>query len=75
MSFVNEKSTNSSWARVEVFVAAPGGSIDIPVVEIQRNVPHSMSEIPYDKDAQISSEVGNGRNIKELASVELNARQ
>jgi hypothetical protein len=74
MSFVNEKSTNSSWARVEVFVAAPGGSIDIPVVEIQRDIPDSVSEIPYDKDAQTTSGVGNGRNIKELACVELDAR-
>ena len=74
MSFVHEKSTDSSWAGVEVFVAAPGGSINIPIVKTQRNIPHSVSEIPYDKDAETTSGVGNGRNIKELARVKLDAR-
>jgi len=74
MSFVHEKPTNSSGAGVEVFVAAPGSSIDTPVVEIEWNIPHSVSEIPYYKDAQTSSDVGNGRNIKELSGVELDPR-
>lgn len=75
VSLVDEGTGDSTWAGVDVLVRAPGSKIHIPVMELERHVSSSVGKIPSDKKALRLRMRGDGLDIKELASVVLNARE
>lgn len=51
MARVDEEPGDGSWPGVQVLVATPGGGVDVPVVELQRDVPDGVGEVPDHEDA------------------------
>ncbi|KAF4619095.1 hypothetical protein G7Y89_g14752 [Cudoniella acicularis] len=48
---VDEEASNGAWSAVEVFVAAPDGAVDIPVMERKGYVADGVGEIPDNKNS------------------------
>lgn len=69
--FMDEETCDSTGTGVEVFVAAPGGGVDVPVVEVKGHVAGCVCKIPDYEDTSGASGGGNGGNVEQLASVEL----
>jgi hypothetical protein len=44
--FVNEQSANTPRSRIEVFVSAPDGEVDAPIVQVEWHVAYRMGKIP-----------------------------
>lgn len=72
---VDEEAADGTWARVHVFVMAPGGEVDVPVVELKLDVASAVGEVPaYDYAPGLG--VGSySLDIKELTGIKLNARK
>ena len=66
-----EHSSYGSRSGVEIFVAAPHSGVDIPLVEVEWDIPDCVSEIPYYEDACFASCGCDGRDVEELAGVVL----
>ena len=45
---MHEDARYRARTRVEIFVRAPCSKVDVPIVQLQRNVPDSMRKIPAD---------------------------
>ena len=71
VSFMHEQPTYGPRAGIQILVAAPGGRIDIPIMEVQGHIAYCMSKVPDYKDAQRAGMGGDGADVEELASVEL----
>lgn len=56
---------------MKVLVSAPNGKVDIPLVELARHIPNSMSHIQPDQGADLVSLGGEWCDIEVLASVVL----
>lgn len=70
---MDEETACCSWAGVQIFVTAPDGCVDVPIVELERNVTDCVREIP---DYEDSLGVGGGCygwDVEELAGVELDS--
>lgn len=49
VAFVDKDSSDASGARVEVLVGAPAGEIDVPVVQLHRDISSRVRQVPaYD---------------------------
>lgn len=70
---MDEETACCSRAGIEIFVAAPDGGVDVPVVELERYVTDCVGEIPNYEDAGLVSGGGDGWDVEELAGVELDA--
>jgi len=46
MTFVHEDTSNASRSRVQVLVRTPAREIDVPVVQLNRNIAGSVGQIP-----------------------------
>lgn len=73
MALVDKETANGPWAAVEVFIAAPGGGIDIPIMEVEGDVTDGMGEIPQDKYPLGARMFCYERYVEELAGVELDS--
>ena len=65
--------TYSSGSGIEIFVGAPCCSINVPVVQVKRDITDRVSEVPYYKDPGFSSDSCYCWDVEELAGVELNS--
>jgi len=68
-----EETASCSRSGIQVFVAAPDGCIDVPVVELERYITDCVSEVPDDKDGVKTRECGDGVDVEELTSVVLDS--
>lgn len=73
MAFVNEAAPYGAGAAVHIFIRAPDGKVDVPVVQLEWNVADCVSEIPANGDAFRLRVRRDGIHVEELAGVELNA--
>lgn len=51
MTFVHKDAGNTSRSRVQVLVRTPAREIDVPVVQLNRNVTGSVGQIPANNAA------------------------
>ena len=51
MSLVHEETADNTGSTVHVLVVTPCGEVDVPVVQLQWHIAHSMRQIPADRDA------------------------
>lgn len=75
VAFVDEEAADRPGARVDVLVVAPGGEVDVPFVEGERDVADRVGEIPPDFYAVVLGVGGDGGHVEVLACVELDARE
>ena len=68
---MDEESTNSAGPGTYVFVRAPDGCINVPGVELEGYVANRVGEIPEDEYSEGTCMSCDERDIKKLASVEL----
>ena len=69
MAFMHKTPGHAAWSAIEIFVAAPAGEIDVPVMERQGNVAGGMSEIPANHTAFGVPSFGDAFDLIELAGV------
>lgn len=70
---MHEKTTDSTGSRIEIFIIAPSGEINVPVMELHINVPNCMGKVPTDEYA-LGMRVGcDGFDVKVLTGVVLDA--
>jgi len=67
MPFVYECAADDTWATVYVLVVAPCCEVDVPVVELEGDVPYCVCEIPANSDAQCATVSCYQLNVEELA--------
>jgi len=70
---VDKEPTSCPRPGIEVFVTAPDGSVDVPVMELERHVTNGVGEVPDYKDRVRVGEVSDGGNVEELARVVLDS--
>lgn len=51
---VYEEARDAAWARRAVFVAAPDGKVDAPVVQCERDVGEGVCEVPAYDDVLVA---------------------
>ena len=75
MPVVYEETADGAGAAVHVLVVAPDGKVDVPVVQAQRDVADSVSQIPAYNDALCLRIGRDACYVKVLACVELDSGQ
>ena len=75
VSIVNKKSADGSWSGVQIFVAAPGCSINIPVMKLKRHISDGMCKVPYNEDTSLSSRFCDSWYVEILSGVKLDSRE
>lgn len=73
VAFVDEEPADHTGPSVHVFVVAPCGEVDVPVVQLQGYVADGVGEVPADGYVEGLAVSGYGFHVEELARVELNA--
>mmetsp|Transcript_10544 Transcript_10544/g.14434 ORF Transcript_10544/g.14434 Transcript_10544/m.14434 type:complete len:241 (+) Transcript_10544:145-867(+) len=75
MVVVHKAPSNTTWAGVEVLVRAPAGKVNVPVMQLEREIANSMGQIEPNDAPLLVACFGNGCHVKILPSVVLNSRQ
>jgi hypothetical protein len=70
---MHEQSSDNAGTAIHVLVVAPGGKVDVPVVQLQGHVTNGVCEIPSNYDTERVAVAGNELNVEKLARVELDA--
>ena len=73
MPRVHECAGYGAGAGVKIFVGAPDGEIDIPMVQGQRHVARRVSEIDPDGAAALLRNRRDARNVEELPGKEIHS--
>ncbi len=73
--FVDEATGDRSRSAVQVLVGAPDGEIDVPVVELQRDVPRGVSEVQAGHDPVLARRRNQPRDVVAAAGVVVHAAQ
>ena len=60
MPFVEEGATDRAGAGVEIFVGAPNGEIDLPIVQRDRHVANGVGKVDTDRYPALLRHFGNG---------------
>jgi len=69
VSLVNVQACNAAGSRVHIFVSAPGGEVNIPVVELKKYIPSRMCKIPSNKNTLRLSISSDSLDVEKLSSV------
>ena len=75
MAFVHEASANAPRAAIQVFVAAPRREIDIPLVQLQWQIPRGVRHVKSDHASFGVARLGDAIAIKRLPAVIIHARE
>ncbi len=75
MAFVDECGAETAGTTVEVFVGAPSGEVDPPVVQVEFDVADRVREVETHRGADLVSGAGDLRHGQDLTGVVLDARQ
>lgn len=73
MSIVYKTTSNRARTAVHVLVGTPDCEVDVPVVELDWYIAHSVSEVPADGYALALRVSGDLAHVEELACIELDA--
>lgn len=73
MAVMYEAAAYRARTTVEIFVRAPYGEVDIPIMETEWNVASCMGKVPANKDTFTLGTRGDCRYVEELTSVKLYA--
>ena len=73
MALVDEDRAHRAGAAVQVLVGAPGGEVDVPVVERQLDVPRGVRQVPADDGARVMAGRGEPLDLERLAGREVDA--
>ena len=72
---MDKDSSSHSGTRIHIFVGAPGCEIDIPVMQLEGDVAHGVSQIETDQSALLVGRSGQVRDVKQLSGNKLDAWQ
>ena len=75
MALVHKETSHGSGAGIAVFVRAPGGKVDVPVVQLDLDVAVGVCQVPAYGKTTILRVLGDCRDIEELAGVVLDTRK
>ena len=75
MAIVDEDRTDRARPAVQVLVRAPGGEVDVPVVERELDVAGGVGQVPADEGAGRVTGIGQPLDLLELARREVDAGQ
>jgi hypothetical protein len=75
MPFVDESAGNSSRTGIEIFVGTPDGEIDVPVMEMERQVPRGVGEVDSDDAPALLRRRRDSLEIKKLSGEKVYTRQ
>ena len=75
MPFVDKKASNRARPRVQIFVCAPYGEIDIPFVQLQRDISGCVCKVPANCDTSGMCVFCYCSDVEKLAGIKLNTRE
>ena len=75
MFLVNKYSGGISRTTIHIFITAPGGKINLPVVKIKLNVTRRMRQVPTYSNPLATGSFGNSLHIKNLTVVIVHATE
>ena len=75
VAFVDEDRADRARAAVQVLVGAPGGEVDVPVVERELDVPGGVRQVPADDGARFVAGGGEPLDLERLPGREVDAAQ
>lgn len=73
MRITHKTPANRARAAIEVLVSAPDSEVDVPVMKLEGDVAHGVSEVPADEDAEFLGVGSDAFYVEELACVELDS--